>query len=131
MLTGTWTPSGTSVLWPRVRGGWRKKLTMLATVLEQYPDELRADFQQFYSLNLEGMGRTYTTFHAASLLTQLPEGSRVARALNPDAAWTMDRQLLAVIANDLNWLVWSQTKDGQKGPQAEADRPQRRAESQG
>lgn len=88
---------------------------MLATVLEQYPDELRADFQQFYSLNLEGMGRTYTTFHAASLLTQLPEGSRVARALDPDAAWTMDRQLLAVIANDLNWLVWSQTKDGQKG----------------
>ena len=49
------------------------------------------------------------------LLAQLPEGSRVWQAYNADAAWTSDRALMAAMVNDLNWLVWSQTKDGQKG----------------
>ena len=57
------------------------------------------------------MGRDYTTLHAASLLTQLPEGARVRLAYAPDAAWTSERSLLAAIVNDLNWLVWAQTKD--------------------
>lgn len=57
------------------------------------------------------MGRDYTTLHAASLVTEMPEGSRIARAYNPDAAWTSDRSLLAAMVNDLNWLVWSKTKD--------------------
>lgn len=57
------------------------------------------------------MGRDYTTLHAASLLTQLPEGSRVRLAYVPDAAWTSDRALLAAMVNDLNWLVWAKTKD--------------------
>lgn len=60
------------------------------------------------------MGRDYSLHHAAILASQLPEDSRVTRALNPDV-WPLDRQLLAVIANNTNWLVWSKTKDGQKG----------------
>lgn len=79
--------------------------------MDEHPDELRADFQQYYHLNIDGMGRDYTTLHAASLLTQLPEGSRVRLAYAPDAAWTSDRALLAAMVNDLNWLVWAQTKD--------------------
>lgn len=57
------------------------------------------------------MGRDFSTLHAASLLTQLPEGARVRLAYAPDAAWTSERSLLAAIVNDLNWLVWAQTKD--------------------
>lgn len=57
------------------------------------------------------MGRDYTTLHAASLLAQLPEGARVKLAYAPDAVWTSDRALLAAMVNDLNWLVWSKTKD--------------------
>ena len=57
------------------------------------------------------MGRDYSTLHAASLLTQLPEGARVRLAYAPDAAWTSDRALMAAMVNDLNWLVWAQTKD--------------------
>ena len=59
------------------------------------------------------MGRDYSTLHAAALLAQLPEGSRVARAYSEDAAWTSDRALMAAMVNDLNWLVWSQSRDGQ------------------
>ncbi len=57
------------------------------------------------------MSRNYSTLHAAALLSQLPEGSRVARAYSEDAAWTSERSLMAAMVNDLNWLVWSQTKD--------------------
>ena len=57
------------------------------------------------------MGRDFSTLHAASLLTQLPEGARVRLAYSPDAVWTSDRALLAAMVNDLNWLVWAKTKD--------------------
>lgn len=82
--------------------------------MAEHPDALRADFQQHYGLNLDGMGRDYTTLHAADLLAQLPEEARVWRAYDERAAWTAERTLLAAIVNDLNWLVWSKTKDGQK-----------------
>lgn len=57
------------------------------------------------------MGRDFSTLHAAALVSQLPEGARVRLAYAPDAAWTSERSLLAAIVNDLNWLVWAQTKD--------------------
>ena len=82
--------------------------------MAEHPDALRADFQQHYCLNLDGMGRDYTTLHAADLLAQLPEGARVWRAYDERAVWTTERTLLAAIVNNLNWLVWSKTKDGQK-----------------
>lgn len=82
--------------------------------MAEHPDALRADFQQNYHLNLDGMGRDYTTLHAADLLAQLPEGARVWRAYDERSAWTAERTLLAAILNDLNWLVWSKTKDGQR-----------------
>lgn len=83
--------------------------------MDERPDELRADLQEVYGLNLDGMGRDYTTLHAAALVSQLPEGSRVARAYDPDAIWTTDRVLAACVANAINWIVWSKTKDGQRG----------------
>ena len=82
--------------------------------MANHPDELRADFQQYYGLNLDGMGRYYSTLHAAALCAQLPEGARTLVALDPDNAWTTDRMLAAAMVNDLAWLVWSKTKDGEK-----------------
>ena len=81
----------------------------------EHPTALRADFQQYYGLNVDGMGRDYSTLHAADLLTMLPEGSRVAACYDESSAWTSDRTLMAAMVNDLNWLVWSKTKDAQKG----------------
>ena len=83
--------------------------------MDEHPDELRADFAEFYRLDLDGLGRDYSTIHAAALLAQLPEGARTWRAYNADAAWTSDRALMAAMVNDLNWLVWSQTKDARHG----------------
>lgn len=87
----------------------------LATVEHKYPDELRADFQQVYGLNLGGMGEEYSISHAATLVAQLPETSRVARMLNPDNEWTDAVYLLNAIEYDLRVLIWQKTKDGEKG----------------
>lgn len=86
---------------------------LLAAVEEEYPDELRADFQQVYGLNLDGMGKDYTFAHAAVLLSQLPSDSRVSKATNPDNEWSEQTYLLNAIEYDLRVLIWQKTKDGQ------------------
>lgn len=78
---------------------------------DECPDEMRADFQQYYGLNLDGMGRDYTHAHAAVLLSQLPRESRVSRYIDHDAAWSEDTVLLASIDYSLRLLLWSKTKD--------------------
>jgi hypothetical protein len=79
-----------------------------------YRAELRADFQQYYGLNLDGLGREYTLRHAADLVLMLPKESRVKNTGAPDDPWSMTDRLLAGIANSLRLLWWAQTKDGHK-----------------
>lgn len=79
------------------------------------PDELRADLQQYYGLNLDGMGVAYSHSHAASLVSQLPVGSRLSRVADPDAAWSDETHLLALIEYDLRVLIWQNSKDAQHG----------------
>lgn len=55
----------------------------------------------------------------ATLCAGLPEGSRVKRSLS-DAPASLDTLLLASIADNLRWLVWSKTKAGRKGRNAPA-----------
>lgn len=86
----------------------------LATVEAEHPDELRADFQQVYGLNLDGMGIGYSHAHAAALMSQLPATSRVARALDPAAEWDDATYLLSAIEYDLRVLIWQKTKDAQR-----------------
>lgn len=57
-------------------GAEGKKLLILAFFLRKYPDELRADFQQYYGLNLDEMGGAYSISHAACLAAQLSGASR-------------------------------------------------------
>lgn len=80
---------------------------------EECPDELRADMQQYYGLNIDGMGVDYSYAHAAVLVSQLPSNSRVCKFINPDAEWTEETALLASIDYSLRWLMWSRTKDAQ------------------
>jgi len=87
---------------------------MFASVYRTKQDELRADFQQYYGLNLERLGYEYSIKHAASLVTQLPRESRLYIAIDCRATWGITEYQLADIANSLRWLVWAQTKDGQK-----------------
>lgn len=75
---------------------------------------MRADFQQYYNLNIERMGRDFSTLHAADLLVELPQESRIHALYLDDGIWTLDRTLAAMAVNALNVLVWQRSKDGQK-----------------
>lgn len=96
-------------------GGERKKLTCLAAALERHPDEVRADLQQYYGLDLDGMGRDYTHEHAACLVSQLPRESRTARAEQPACEWGPSERLLALIEYGVRVLAWQNSRDGEKG----------------
>lgn len=70
---------------------------LLAGLLRDHPSELRADFQQTYNLNLDGMGEEYTFLHAADLAAQLPSNSRTFVAIDPNNLWTLEARLLAIV----------------------------------
>lgn len=88
---------------------------VLARLEDERPDELRADFQQFYGLCLDGMGGSYTHAHAACLAAQLPRESRCFSAEDPSAQWGDAEYLLAAIEHGVRMLLWSKTKDAAKG----------------
>ena len=87
----------------------------LATALREHESAVRADFQQFYGLNIDGMGRDFSTTHAADLLVELPGESRIKRTYGGDGTWDFDRLLASLTVDALNLIVWQRTKDGQKG----------------
>ena len=101
----------------RLRAGeaGRGKLSLLARLLNERPGELRADFQRYYGLNIDGMGVDYTMIHAADLAAHLPMESATMRAEAPELEWTMAEYLLASIEYSLRVLRWQNTEDGQKG----------------
>ena len=57
------------------------------------------------------MGEDYSLLHAADLAMQLPAGSRVMGALNPEMKWDDKTRLLALIEYWLHGIVWSFSKD--------------------
>ena len=73
--------------------------------------ELRADFQRYYGLNLDGMGMDYTVTHAADLAVNLPRESCSWTAENPVNGWTRDQQLLALIEYHLATWNWPPRAD--------------------
>ena len=84
-------------------------------MMREHPDELRADFQEHFGLCIDDMGTAFSTLHAAALIGQLPEGSRVRAAYDADSVWTTDRVLAAGIFNALQFIAWTKTKDAQRG----------------
>lgn len=88
---------------------------VLAGFMVRHPAELRADFQQYYGLNIDGMGTDYSMLHAADLAVQLPRDSRTFRAGNRELEWTDRDYMLWSIEYSLRVLRWQPTKDGQKG----------------
>ena len=80
----------------------------------RHPAELRADFQQYYGLNIDGMGVDFSMLHAADLAAQLPHDSRTFRAENTELEWTDRDYMLWSIEYSLRVLRWQPTKDGQK-----------------
>lgn len=85
---------------------------MLAHLLRAHPAELRADFQRYYNLNLDGMGDDYTIAHAADLAACLPRESRCGIAEDPLNEWTIEARMLAFIEYYAHVWLWAHTKDG-------------------
>lgn len=93
----------------------RKKLGALARALREHPGAVRADFAEYYGLDIDRMGVDYSALHAAELMSNLPDGARTRIAYDKGAVWTIDRTLAAAETNALHYLLWAQTKDGRKG----------------
>lgn len=87
---------------------------LLASLMRKRPDELRADFQQFYGLNIDGAGREYGMLHAAALAAQLPRESRCVRLENPEKEWGDGLYMLHAAEHALRVLAWQQTEDAAK-----------------
>ena len=87
---------------------------MLARLLRAHPDALRADFQRYYGLNLDGMGRDYSVAHAADLAANLPNGCRCSVAENPLCEWSLETVLLALIEHHL--AIWNFAHRKDKNP---------------
>lgn len=83
-----------------------------------HEDELRADLQQTYGIDLDkAMGGEHSAAHIAALTAQLPAGARIRVCESPDDRWTSELCLLALIANQLNMLLYMLgAKKGDKKP---------------
>lgn len=66
---------------------------------------LRADFQRFYGLNLDGLGRDYGVLHAADLAVHLPLDS--VTKLEMGGGWTRSELLLATLVDEFRFYVWA------------------------
>lgn len=92
-----------------------KKLAILAIAQSQYPEELLADFQQYYgldlwSMDLDGYPTPSAIARAAILTAQLPRDSRVMRRVSPVGQHGTEAMLLRQIELDIRSLAG--TKDG-------------------
>lgn len=96
----------------------------------EHPDELRADLQQYYSLDIDMMGIDHSVAHYAACAAMLPLGSRTMSAIDPAAAWGWQERLLSLVEYDLRVLAWQRSRDGANGrnrPKRPIEPPSRKA----
>jgi hypothetical protein len=79
---------------------------MLSVIWREYPDELEADLQEYFNLNIEQAGETFSVRHCAVCTTQLPPQSRTKIAIDPAAEWGWQEHLLASELDALHLLLW-------------------------
>ncbi len=94
----------------------RGKLLSLAYFLKEYRGALRADFRQYYGVDLrESLARPCGLFDTADLAANLPPGSAVWREHGGPMAWTQAEHFAAAQLHAAQIANWQRTKDGQKG----------------
>ena len=85
-----------------------KKLSTLVAEYVAHEDELRADLQQTYGIDIDrAMGGEHTAAHIAALTVQLPPDARVRVAENKDALWTLSDVVNVSTLNSLRLFMWS------------------------
>ena len=91
---------------------------LLAQLICERPDELRADLMETYGICMdEAMEGRYTAAFVASLCEQLPPSCRWRVSYEPDAWWDGDRVLMANILNNLRGLIWGMSDKRRRGPE--------------
>lgn len=89
---------------------------LLAQLICERPDELRADLMETYGIDLdEAMEGAHSAPFVASLAMQLPQDCRWRVSYDGDMWWTGDRMLLAALANALNGLIWGLSDKRKRG----------------
>jgi len=84
-----------------------------------YPDELEADFQQYYHLDVAILDPA----KAARLLFQLPRECRTYAKLAPASQWGWSEIMANKMVYLLETLVWMKTKDATKKPPQNRPKP--------
>lgn len=82
----------------------------LAKIIKENEDDLVCDLMQYYHIS---NWRSYSPFFISTLTFGLPDESRIMKALS-GMKYSIDRMLIAVIADKLSLLWWAKTVDGQK-----------------
>ena len=89
---------------------------MLAAVMAKWPDELRADLQQYYGIDLDhAIAGEHTADHVAALVRCLPSDARVMTREDPDAMWTLETVLLASLLNAFTSFMWGMSDKTKRG----------------
>ena len=80
----------------------------LAAEYGAHEDELRADLQQTYGVDIDrAMAGEHTAAHVAALVVQLPPDARVRVAEDRDALWTLTDVVNVSTLNSLRMFMWS------------------------
>ncbi len=101
------------------RHGRSKKLAILAVAVERHGDELLADFQQTYHIDLWRADWDHASAgwvaHMAALASQLPRDSRLVKAMSPAAANSPELHMLRRMELNQRLWHWAHTKGAESG----------------
>lgn len=80
---------------------------LLAALMGECPDALRADLQRYYGVDIDhAMAGEHSAEHVAALAACLPSDANIHKTRNPDARWSLTDVLLASLLNTLNALIY-------------------------
>lgn len=97
-----------------------KKLNALVSEYLTHEDELRADLQETYGIDLDrAMGGEHTARHIAALVVQLPSNARVRVSEDKDAMWTLENVINVSILNSIRMWMWGISDPKKRGSQPE------------
>ncbi len=89
---------------------------MLAPLLLEHRGELRADFQQFYTLDSEELLNSGDYERLATLAYNLPAESRIVKSADQRAIWDNKTYLLALIVDHLAFMRYENAGGKGKKP---------------
>ena len=96
----------------------------LASEWAAHEDELRADLQQWYGVDLDAAeAGGHTAEHVAALVAQLPSDARLRVAGDSDNVWTLEACLMAMVLNALHMLLYGMSDRKRRGAPPDAVGP--------